>query len=158
MPVDSQQERSLQQNLRTARIVAAILSFVMPTLFLLTYGIRVLHGHFALFLNGFAAVPWHNPIVMPLIGISAVALGAAAFLPERIAHYSQYQHATPFGRLKIKHILVCVFLEYLAVFGMLLGILGPDPATLALLLFCLPMAGGILMFPNEAKWREQGRL
>ena len=155
MPLNPDQESTLQANLRVARVLWGALSLGAPLMYLVIYCIQVLHGDPAKFLIGLGQVPWQNPIVATLLAISFMTLPVAIILPERMARNGQYANATAYAQLRVKLVITCAFLESIAIYGLVCGfILGPKLASLSLLLMLVPIVGGILTFPSEASWRQ----
>ena len=156
MPLNPTQESILQQNLRIARILWGALSLGAPLVYLLIFCIRSLHGDATKFLIGLGKVPWHNPMVTILLILSTLTLLIAFILPDRIARTGQYETASAYAQLRVKLVITCSFLEFIAIFGLVLGFtLGSKLATLSLLLMLVPIAAGVFTFPSESTWRQR---
>ncbi len=137
-----------------ARIIWISLCFGTPLIILFLYNFLILHGGAGGFLSGFGMVPWKSPLVYGLLSLSGLTLVASAILPELLLKQFKFKEPSVFVRLRVRHLLTCLFLESIAVYGLVLGFtFGPGLASLSLGLILVPMVAGCVIFPTEHDWR-----
>ena len=159
MPMTPVQVASMKTSMLRARMLWLALCFGMPAALLVGFTFRVLGGHPSPFLAGFGEVPWTNPIVFGLVLLALVSVLAAAVLPESLSRQFKFKDPSIFFRLLVRHFLTCIFLETVAIYGVVLGcLLDPRSASLTLALLLVPMLVGCVIFPNENDWRYRFEL
>ena len=158
MTLDPAQTASLRTSLRQARMIWFALCFGAP---LLLYGFAsgILPLGRAAFRVGFAAVPWRHPLVYGILILSGLTLVAAGILPEWLSRRWQPKDPSIFHRLRLRHLITCLFLLTVPLEGFLLdALLGPDVASLSLALMVVPVVAGCMLYPNEHDWRYRFEL
>ena len=150
------QESNLESNLRVSQILAVALGFLTPVVYIAVYAIAVLQRNPSGFWVGFRAVPWGDPVLLVLLLTALGMLGAASMAPDFLAVRTPQGSSSLFGRLRVRLVIACAFLESIAVLGLVLGfVLGPEMASLSLVMLLVPVVGVILLFPRKAEYQAE---
>ncbi len=146
-------ERDLRQGIRQARMVNCCCCFVAPAMYLICLCGSVLGGQWERFLAGFGLLRWGDPLVQGLeIGAGAI-LFLALVLPPRLGHMRDSRGAL--AVLKMRNLASSALVAGVAVCGLVLGVkIGPEAASLSLLICAVAMVAGLAVFPRERLWRE----
>lgn len=148
------QEKELQAALRVTRLITLAICLGGPVLYILVYGMVVLKGQWALFLQGFDQVPWRTPLVLVLLALSATTLAGAFRLPRTLATGQPQKRLPALLALRTGSIIACALVEAVAIYGLVLGfVLGPTVAPLSLALMLVPPCYCLLNLPQEGTWR-----
>lgn len=151
IPPAEAQEQELRTTLLVLRLQAFAMCYAAPLVYAAIYGVAVLQGRWSLFLQGFAAVPWTNPLVPALLVMALATLGAAFLVPRLLP----LRPGLP--GLRTRSTLTFALIETVAIFGLVLGfLLGPGVATPVLALLLVPPAFCPLLLTSEDQAREAG--
>jgi hypothetical protein len=144
------QEKTFKDTILAARVMWLILCLLVPLGLIAVHVNLVPHGSPGAFFTGFGGLSWRQPAVFIPVLASALVLASAGVLPEHLANAGRLREASPFVRLRNRHIVTCIFLDAIAAMGL---VLGPQVASLALSLMLVPMVAGCIIFPNSSDWR-----
>ncbi len=145
--------RQFQQAWTLTRLLAWVLCFGAPLVYVLVFAMTVVKGPVLPSLR--LGVPWTHPAVLGSAFLAAGTLGAtfllAALFMNQLRRDPTLSRAVAISRQAT--VVSCALLESVAIFGLVAGMLaGPGATPLALLLFLVPPAGYLILVPGPEAW------